>query len=117
MPLLFSYGTLQQEQVQLETFGRLLTGTPDILDGYKVAQVKITDAAVIAASQKDIHPILVESTASSEGVQGTVFEITDDELKQADDYEVDDYQRVAATMRSGVKCWIYCAAKTANIVK
>jgi hypothetical protein len=29
MPLLFSYGTLQQENVQLATFGRLLYGQKD----------------------------------------------------------------------------------------
>ena len=31
MPLLFSYGTLQQAEVQLATFGRLLQGAPDAL--------------------------------------------------------------------------------------
>jgi len=30
---LFSYGTLQQENVQKQTFGRLLDGTPDALVG------------------------------------------------------------------------------------
>lgn len=31
---LFSYGTLQQETVQLSTFGRKLQGTADVLIGY-----------------------------------------------------------------------------------
>ncbi|HAO29187.1 MAG TPA: UDP-N-acetylmuramate--alanine ligase, partial [Chryseobacterium indologenes] len=31
MPYLFSYGTLQKEQVQLETFGRILQGEKDTL--------------------------------------------------------------------------------------
>ncbi len=30
MPDLFSYGTLQKEQVQIETFGRILQGEKDI---------------------------------------------------------------------------------------
>ena len=34
MPLLFSYGTLQQQNVQLATFGRLLKGSPDSLVGF-----------------------------------------------------------------------------------
>ena len=34
MPLLFSYGTLQQDDVQRATFGRLLTGQRDTLPGY-----------------------------------------------------------------------------------
>jgi hypothetical protein len=31
MPFLFSYGTLQKEQVQMETFGRILQGEKDYL--------------------------------------------------------------------------------------
>lgn len=42
MPLLFSYGTLQQKQVQLANFGRELTGSKDILQGYVVGEIKIT---------------------------------------------------------------------------
>lgn len=34
MEKLFSYGTLQLEQVQLDTFGRLLEGQADTLQGY-----------------------------------------------------------------------------------
>ena len=33
------------------------------------------------------------------------------ELLQADDYEVDEYQRISAVLASGLKCWIYAAAK------
>ena len=32
---LFSYGTLQQDGVQLATFGRLLKGAADVLVGFK----------------------------------------------------------------------------------
>ena len=46
MPLLFSYGTLQQEEVQLSTFGRKLDGEKDLLLGYEPSLVKIPDAAV-----------------------------------------------------------------------
>jgi hypothetical protein len=34
MALLFSYGTLQQPDVQRATFGRLLRGEPDALVGF-----------------------------------------------------------------------------------
>lgn len=43
MELLFSYGTLQQEEVQIENFGRELKGTKDFLPSYVLAEVKITD--------------------------------------------------------------------------
>jgi hypothetical protein len=43
MPLLFSYGTLQQDNVQLSTFGRLLHGHTDELVGFESAIVQIED--------------------------------------------------------------------------
>ena len=33
---LFTYGTLQLEEVQLATFGRVLEGRPDALVGYRL---------------------------------------------------------------------------------
>ena len=36
MPLVFSYGTLQEERVQLSTFGRLLQGYSDALIGFEL---------------------------------------------------------------------------------
>ena len=35
MENLFSYGTLQQENVQIKNFGRSLSGTLDVLQGYR----------------------------------------------------------------------------------
>ena len=40
--LLFSYGTLQQPEVQLATFGRELTGHRDAIVGYDLDYVTIT---------------------------------------------------------------------------
>jgi hypothetical protein len=56
MPLLFSYGTLQQEHVQLSTFGRLLQGQRDELVGFEPSSVTIEDPQVAAASGKT-HPL------------------------------------------------------------
>ena len=44
MPLLFSYGTLQQSDVQLATFGRRLVGKPDALLGFEPSPVAIRDS-------------------------------------------------------------------------
>jgi hypothetical protein len=46
----------------------------------------------------------------NEGVAGTVFELSREEITRADDYEVDDYQRVRAVLKSGRNCWIYAAS-------
>lgn len=107
MEKLFSYGTLQQEEVQLATFGRKLTGTQDALIGYKLSMLKITDSHVLATSGKEFHPIVSRTGHADDTVEGTVFEVTQQEILQADRYEVGDYQRIFAPLRSGKSAWVY----------
>lgn len=107
---LFSYGTLQLEKVQLETFGRLLSGVADALPGYSRTMVRITDPAVIAASGADHHPIVAASGDPDDSVEGMVFEITTEELAAADTYEVSDYKRVDVVLKSGLRAWVYVQA-------
>ena len=111
MPKLFSYGTLQLQNVHLATFGRCLVGERDELVGFMQTEVEISDPAVVAASGKTHHPILVFTGLSSDRISGTVFDISDDELAQADLYEVDDYQRIAVNMASGIRAWVYVDAR------
>ena len=54
---LFSYGTLQLEAVQMATFGRLLTGTRDVLPGFEAALLEIDDPATVSLSGKTHHAI------------------------------------------------------------
>lgn len=110
MPKLFSYGTLQFKQVQLDTFGRLLTGQKDRLPHYILKQVKITDPKVIASSGTDMHPILFYTGKASDFVEGVIFDITDEELIHSDAYEVADYKRVAFTFGSGTEAFVYIDA-------
>ena len=110
MEKLFSYGTLQMENVQKETFGRILKGTKDILVGYILSEVKIKDKAVIEKSGTDIHPILKSTNNLSDEVEGTIFEITHEELMKADDYEVKEYVRINANFKSGTTAWVYADA-------
>lgn len=107
MERLFSYGTLQQANVQQETFGRLLDGAADALVGFKEEMVRITDPAVLATSGKLFHPIVVRSSNPGDRVAGMVFDITTAELAAADAYEVSDYERVEAELASGLKAWVY----------
>lgn len=109
--LLFSYGTLQLESVQMANYGRLLKGSKDKLAGYKIERLKITDATVLAKSNADDHPIAVKSNDIKDVIEGMIFEITEQELQETDKYEVSDYQRVLETFESGRKAWIYIAKK------
>ncbi len=70
MTKLFSYGTLQQENVQLATFGRKLTGDKDSLIGYRIGEIEITDADVIAKSGKTHHPMLIKTNSPHDLVNG-----------------------------------------------
>lgn len=107
---LFSYGTLQQEEVQRATFGRRLEGRPDILPGYAASMLAITDPEVVATSGKTHHPIVRMTGNPADEIAGTVFRITHDELAAADSYEVADYKRIAVRLKSGVEAFVYVAA-------
>ena len=104
---LFSYGTLQLDTVQLEIFGRRLSGASDALPGHSRKMVRITDPAVLAVSSADHHPIIAASGDRDDSVEGMVFEITAAELAAADAYEVSDYRRVEVVLASGLRAWVY----------
>lgn len=106
MVVLFSYGTLQQREVQLATFGRELAGTPDALRGYRLTQLTISDPNVVKLSGKAVHSIAVKSN-SDDRIEGTVFELTEAELEAGDRYEVDAYARVEVALESGLSAWAY----------
>jgi gamma-glutamylcyclotransferase (GGCT)/AIG2-like uncharacterized protein YtfP len=92
--LLFAYGTLQQEAVQLATFGRQLEGKPDALPGYDVGMFQVHRNLQFTGNPNDL-------------VEGTVFTITQSDLEKADAYEPDGYKRKLVQLKSGLKAWVY----------
>ena len=114
MPLLFSYGTLQHENVQLSTFGRLLQGQRDELPGFEPSLVQIEDPQVVAASGETHYANVTFNGRNDSRVSGTVFEITDAELAAADRYEQPAaYRRISAMLASGRQAWLYVDARSA----
>lgn len=108
MPLLFSYGSLQQEEVQLSTFGRKLDGEKDLLIGYEPSLVKIADPEVAKRLKKLHHDNVSKTGDEWSNVQGTVFEITDADLAKADRFEAQySYKRVTVPLASGKHAWVY----------
>jgi gamma-glutamylcyclotransferase (GGCT)/AIG2-like uncharacterized protein YtfP len=107
MPSLFSYGTLQREDVQLETFGRRLTGEPDELLGFELGRVAIGEPAVAAKLGRSYYDDAVPARSEIR-LPGTVLEVTEDELATADHFELGAaYRRIAATTASGRSVWLY----------
>ena len=111
MPLLFSYGTLQQDAVQLSTFGRLLKGERDELVGFEQSLFRIEDPQFVATSGKAHHAIVRFNGRSDSRVAGMVFEVSASELAQADQYEPAGYKRVSAKLASGKEAWVYADAR------
>ena len=106
---LFSYGTLQRDDVQLELFGRLLHGTKDILKNYKIASIEIKDESFLAKGEERFQKTLVISEDDADFIEGTIFELSAKELSLADTYEPDNYHRIQVTLQSGKEAWIYRA--------
>jgi len=112
MPLLFSYGTLQQEAVQLTLFGRRLRGQPDELVGFEQALFTIDDPEFVATSGKAQHAIVKFNGRLESRVKGTALEVSDSELALADAYEPAGYTRISTTLASGSIAWVYAASTT-----
>jgi gamma-glutamylcyclotransferase (GGCT)/AIG2-like uncharacterized protein YtfP len=103
----FSYGTLQYENVQLSKFGRLLKGTKDSLPEFNLSVLEITNPEVVAISGHKNHPVVVYTGDRAHKVEGMVFELTQTELEKADSYESADYKRIHVKLNSGLFAWVY----------
>ena len=84
LPILFSYGSLQLESVQLSTFGRRLHGSRDELVGAERDKVEITNPQVAATLGKTHHDNVAFNGKAEGRVPGMAFEIADDELGSVD---------------------------------
>jgi gamma-glutamylcyclotransferase (GGCT)/AIG2-like uncharacterized protein YtfP len=104
---LFSYGTLQQEEVQLATFGRRLEGSPDALPGYRLVMIRIEDQDFVIKSGTADHRNIHFTGSESDFVEGIVFRVTKTELEHSDAYEPIGYERFVVQLRSGTKAWVY----------
>jgi gamma-glutamylcyclotransferase (GGCT)/AIG2-like uncharacterized protein YtfP len=96
MEYLFVYGTLQDPQVQQRIIGRIVTGTPDTLDGFFKSRIAMSDG---------IFPLVIPQHGSS--VEGMVLEVTAAELARMDIYETSAYRRIRVRLRSGQETWVY----------
>lgn len=105
--LLFAYGTLQTEDVQLSLFGRRLDGEADALAGYRLKIVRIADQEFVKTSGTAHHRNLEFTGEPNDFVEGTAFKVTRAELERADAYEPAGYKRKLVQLRSGRDAWVY----------
>jgi gamma-glutamylcyclotransferase (GGCT)/AIG2-like uncharacterized protein YtfP len=104
MQKLFTYGSLQHEDVQENLFGRILQGTPETLIGYELNEIKIEEEFGI-----EHYPIIMETNNPEDTISGIVYEITLNDLHQTDLYEGLHYKRVQVHLQSNEIVWAYSA--------
>ncbi|MBB1194463.1 gamma-glutamylcyclotransferase [Flavobacterium sp. SOK18b] len=104
MEKLFAYGSLQNEDIQKDLFGRILEGTPETLIGYVVKQIQIEEEFGIVN-----YPIITQTENQENTINGMVYEISTKELLQSDLYEGLHYKRVEVQLQSKQKAWAYSA--------
>ncbi len=78
-----------------------------MLPKYNLSKLKITDLEIIKKSGKDIHPVILFTGNIKDKIKGMVFEVSSDELKQADEYEKANYKRISIKLSSGIDAWVY----------
>ncbi|QBN18089.1 gamma-glutamylcyclotransferase family protein [Flavobacterium nackdongense] len=102
---LFTYGSLQHDDVQENLFGRVLHGTPERIIGYELKRIQIEEEFGIVH-----YPVIVETENPADFIDGMVYNVTEKELHQADLYEGMHYKRVEVHLNSNQKAWAYSAA-------
>lgn len=105
MEKLFAYGSLQNEDIQKDLFGRILDGTPETLIGYIVKEIQIEEEFGIVH-----YPIITETQKAEDTINGMVYSVSSQELRQTDLYEGLHYRRVEVHLQSDQKAWAYSAA-------
>ena len=111
MPLLFSYGTLQQEDAQLSTPGGRLNGQRDELPEFEQSSVRIEDPKAAAACGKTHHANVKFDGKKDSRVSGMVIKVNDAGPASVDEYEAAfSYERVAAMLASDRHAWVYVQA-------
>ena len=96
---LFTYGTLQEREVQLGVFSRPLTGFEDELPLYILSDKKVAD----------LYPTLRYTGQKEDSIKGQVYTLSHQELQKADIYEGEAYERIQIQLASGKNAWAYIA--------
>ncbi len=93
---IFTYGTLRDSDVQKKLFNRVLNGSSDVLNNYVKYLITIDNESFYCIKQEE-----------GMRVEGMVYQLSNDELLIADDYEGDEYVRINVALQSGLNSWVY----------
>ncbi len=102
MEYIFSYGTLQSKEIQMQVFNKLLVGTSDDIMGYKLKDLKIEEEFGMTD-----YFVAIPSENPNDSINGIAFAVSNIDLAKADLFESNSYKRVQITLHSGKIAWIY----------
>ena len=96
---IFSYGTLWDENIQLEHFGQKFDVDPDIdyMSGWDIIKVKMYGEYFKVAVVGD----------NSSVVMGAIVNIPDELIDKVDEYEGNEYKRISVKTMTGNDCQMY----------
>ncbi len=100
---LFSYGTLQHNDIQDTLFKRQLHGTSEALPGYKLGTISVPEDH----HKAQLYFIAIYTGQSQDSIDGICYTINQDELPVVDEYEGTSYERVEVALKSGKKALVY----------
>jgi gamma-glutamylcyclotransferase (GGCT)/AIG2-like uncharacterized protein YtfP len=113
MALVFSYGSLREEAVQIAIFGRVVRIEPDELIDSVRTLVAVPKSHKAAAAGLTHYANVEDAPGSGSRVPGVVLELTEPQIAVCDAYEKDaDYVRVPAILASGRRAWVYRYSRT-----
>ena len=84
-----------------------MQGSTDVLKGYRLQEVEISDKAFLAKGEEKKQLTAVETNNEDDEVNGTALELTAAELELTDQYEPQGYRRVKVRLASGKEAWLY----------
>lgn len=99
----FSYGTLQNPEVQMELYQRVLEGQSERLSGYVLESINLPDSSFNYIT----YPIAKPTGNPQDIIEGFVFYLSEHELKITDTYESEAYARVQIKLDSGIEAIVY----------
>ncbi len=97
MVKIFSYGTLWQTNVQMNTFGVTFSVDNDLdyISGWDIIRIKMYG---------EIHSVAVEGESI---IMGAIVNIPDNLLDKVDEYEGKEYKRISIKTLTGTDCQMY----------
>lgn len=98
MENIFAYGTLMSPEIQKKIFGRELIGENRSLKWYTISKINIDGID---------YPNIIPSI--DDVVKGKLYQLTNQELAIADDYEGDEYNRIKIKFLDNISAWVYIA--------